>query len=124
MEFSTALRASVTLTGAACRRDRENLIKCRSIYRRLGIPQEKVNETKAHSCDNSDCTPEVGESLLECYEIGQERRMSRLVLELRRRVRGDDSKSLDNISDESLRTGEEEGISVGIGEATVRLNMI
>jgi hypothetical protein len=88
----------------------------------LGIPQEKANETKAHRCDNSDCTPEVGESPLECYEIGQERRISRLVLELRRRrVRGHNSKSLDNIGDESFRTDEEESISVAIGEATVRL---
>ena len=76
---------------------------------------------KAHRYDTSDCILEASKSPLECYKIGQERRMSQLVLELRLRVRDDNSKSLDNIVDKSLRTVEEEGIGIIIGEGTVRL---
>ena len=47
--------------------------------------------------------------------------MSRRVRELRARIGGDNSKSLDNIADKSLGSDEEEGIGIGIGEGTVRL---
>ena len=47
--------------------------------------------------------------------------MSQRVRELRARIGGDNSKSLDNIADKSLGSDEEEGIGIGIGEGTVRL---